>query len=206
MSQTRERTPVTSSPTTSDPSIDRWSDPRLGVALADNGAYVDEPFVRSVPHPRSRTVKFTTRIKATGTNTTGIVVPPEVIEALDAGKRPAVHVTVNGHSYRSSIASMNGEAMISLSAENRSKAAVAAGEEVEVEVKLDTEPRTVSVPPDFAESLSASPAAQRRFEALSYSKKRWHVLNIEGAKTAETRQRRIAKSIAALETETEGKS
>lgn len=151
-------------------------------------------------------MRFSTEIRGTGPNTTGIVVPPEVLEALDAGKRPAVTVTLNGHRYRSTIASMNGEAMISLSAENRSKAAVAAGDEVEVELELDKEPRTVTIPGDFAESLAASLDARQRFEALSYSKQRWHVLSIEAAKTAETRQRRIAKSITTLESETEGKA
>lgn len=146
-------------------------------------------------------MKFMTEIRSTGKNTTGIVVPPAVIEALDAGKRPPVTVTVNGHTYRSSIASMNGEAMISLSAENRAKAQVAGGDEVEVEVELDREPREVTVPADLAEAFAANPAAAQRFEALSYSKKRWHVLDIEAAKTPETRQRRIAKAVATLESE-----
>ena len=88
--------------------------------------------------------------------------------------------------------------MISLSAENRAAAGVAGGDEVDVEIELDTAPREVTVPGDLAVALAAEPAARRTFDGLSYSNKSWHVLQIEGAKTDETRQRRIAKSIDAL--------
>jgi hypothetical protein len=143
-------------------------------------------------------MRFRTRIAATGENTTGIPVPDDVIASLGGGKRAAVAVTIGGHSYRSSIATMDGSAMISLSAENRSLAGVAAGDEVEVEVELDTAPREVDVPADLATALAAEPEAQRTWAGLSYSNRRWHVLQIESAKTAETRQRRIEKSVAIL--------
>lgn len=143
-------------------------------------------------------VRFTTTIEQTGTNTTGIPVPDAVVEGLGGGKRAAVVVTVAGHTYRSSLASMGGQAMISLSAENRAKAGVAGGDEVEVDVALDTQPRQVTIPPDLAAALEASPAARTAFNRLSYSKQRWHVLNVEGAKAADTRQRRVAKSIEIL--------
>jgi uncharacterized protein YdeI (YjbR/CyaY-like superfamily) len=93
---------------------------------------------------------------------------------------------------------MGGRFMIPLSAENRTAAVVAAGDEVDVEIELDTEPREVAVPADFAAVLDATPAARQRFDALSYSHRRQHVLAIEDAKTAETRQRRIAKAIDLL--------
>jgi uncharacterized protein YdeI (YjbR/CyaY-like superfamily) len=109
-----------------------------------------------------------------------------------------VTVSLNGHSYRSTIAGMGGRPMISLSAENRAAAGVAGGDEVEVDLALDTAPRDVAVPTDLAAALDADPAARRTFGRLSYSNKSWHVLQIEGAKTDETRQRRIAKSVAAL--------
>ena len=88
--------------------------------------------------------------------------------------------------------------MISLSAEHRAAAGVAGGEEVEVDIELDTAPREVSVPADFAAALDAEPAARRTFDGLSYSNKSWHVLQVEGAKAEETRQRRIAKSVDIL--------
>ncbi len=77
-------------------------------------------------------------------------------------------------------------------------AGVKGGDEVDVDIELDTAPRVIEEPGDFASALDAEPAARRTFDALSYSNKSWHTLQIEGAKTAETRQRRIAKSIEAL--------
>src|SRR5690606_11796627 len=141
-------------------------------------------------------MKIRTTIVQTGKNTTGIEVPPEVLEQLGAGKRPAVRVTVNGHTYRSSIGSMGGVPMISLSAENRAKAGVAGGDEVDVDIARDRAPREVEVPADFHAALDAEPNARVTFDKLSYSNKQWHVLQVEGAKSDETRQRRIAKSVA----------
>ena len=72
------------------------------------------------------------------------------------------------------------------------------GDEVDVDIELDTAPRDVEVPADFAAALDAVPEARRTFDALSYSNKSWHTLQIAGAKSDETRQRRIAKSVQAL--------
>jgi hypothetical protein len=143
-------------------------------------------------------MRYRTRIVATGKNTTGIPVPDDVIVGLGGAKRPPVTVALNGHSYRSTVATVDGAAMVSLSAENRAKAGVGAGDEVDVDLELDTQPRTVDVPSDLAAALDADLAARRTWDALSYSKQRWHVLNVEGAKAAATRQRRIDASIAAL--------
>jgi len=133
-----------------------------------------------------------------GKNTTGIQVPDEVVEALGSGKRPAVKVTVNGYSYRSTVASMSGVFMVSLSAEHRAGAGVGGGDEVEVDLELDSAPREVTVPPELVAALDAEPAARATFDRLSYSNKSWHVLQVTGAKTEETRQRRIARSVDAL--------
>jgi uncharacterized protein YdeI (YjbR/CyaY-like superfamily) len=88
--------------------------------------------------------------------------------------------------------------MLPVSAENRAAAGIAAGDEVDVEVTLDTDPREVSVPGDLAEALSADAAARRAFGQLSYSQQLRYVLDITSAKTPQTRQRRIAKAVAAL--------
>jgi hypothetical protein len=141
-------------------------------------------------------MKFRTTIIQSGKNTTGIEVSPEIVEALGKGKRPPVRVTINDYTYRTSVASMGGVYMFSVSAEVRDKAGVAGGDEVEVELELDTEPREVEVPDDFATALAANKAAKERFAALSYSNKRRWVLSIEDAKTEATRQRRIAKAVA----------
>lgn len=143
-------------------------------------------------------MRFRATLEQSGKTATGVEVPPTVVEGLGAGKRPAVNVTINGHSYRSSIASMDGRFMLGVSAENREKARVAAGDVIDVDVEVDTAPRVISVPEDLATALRKDPKAKATFDALSYSNRRWHVESIEGAKTEETRQRRIAKSIAAL--------
>ena len=143
-------------------------------------------------------MKFQTTIELGGKTATGFRVPDDVVTHLGSGKRPAVRVTINGHTYRSTVAPYSGASMIALSAENRELAGVAAGDEVEVELELDTEPPEVTVPPDVAEALHADVTVREAFNALSYSNKRRIVLGIEDAKTPETRQRRIAKAITSL--------
>ena len=143
-------------------------------------------------------MRFRATIDLGGKTATGIRVPPAVVEGLGQGRRPPVCVTINGHTYRSTVAVMGGEYMVGVSAENRAGAGVAAGDEVDVDIELDTEPRRVAVPADLAKALDRDVAAKVRFEGLSYSNQRRHVLAVEEAKTAETRQRRITKAVAAL--------
>jgi hypothetical protein len=143
-------------------------------------------------------MRFTSTVELHGKTATGMEVPPEVVDALGGGKKPAVTVTVGGHSYRSSIASMGGRFLLPLSAERRAAAGVTAGDRVEVDVELDTEPRTVEVPADLAAALDAAPGARRRFDALAYSHQLRHVLAVEGAKAEATRARRVAAAVAML--------
>jgi hypothetical protein len=143
-------------------------------------------------------MRFRTTIDLNGTTATGMRIPPEIVEALGSGKRPPVRVTINGYTYRSTVAVMGGESLIGVSAANRAGAGVAAGDEVDVDLELDTAPREIREPVDFAAALDGEPAARATFDGLSYSNRSWHVLSIEGAKTDETRRRRIAKSIDAL--------
>ena len=143
-------------------------------------------------------MRFRVTLERGGKTATGIRVPAEVVESLGSGKRPPVRVTINGHTYRSSVAVMGGVYLVGVSAEERANARVAAGDELDVDLELDTEPREVVVPADFAEALDAEAEARRFFDGLSYSNKRRHVLTIDAAKTPETRQRRIDKSVATL--------
>ena len=143
-------------------------------------------------------MRFRTTIEQSGKTATGIRIPDEIVEALGAGRRPPVKVTINGFTYRSTVAVMDGAYMVGVSAENRAGARVAGGDEVEVQIELDTEPREVSVPDDFAAALDAEPKARETFDRLSNSNKGWHVLQVTGAKTDETRQRRIGKSVEML--------
>lgn len=143
-------------------------------------------------------MKFGTTVELGGTTATGFEVPAEIVAGLGTSKKPAVTVTINGTTYRTTVATMDGRFMVPLSAERRTAAGVAAGDAIDVDIELDTAPREVDVPADFAAALAAEPAAQTFFDGISYSNKRWHVLSIDGAKTAETRQRRIDKSITML--------
>jgi hypothetical protein len=143
-------------------------------------------------------MRFRTTVVSSGKTAAGIPVPEDVVAALGAGRKPLVTVTVGGHTYRSSVATVDGRPMISFSNDNRAKAGVAAGDEVDVDIELDTVRREVTVPDDLATALAADGAARATWETLSYSNKSWHVLSIEGAKSAETRERRIDKSLAAL--------
>jgi hypothetical protein len=143
-------------------------------------------------------MRFRTTIQQSGKTATGIQVPDEVVEALGSGRRPAVKVTINGYTYRNTVAVIGGVYMVGVSAEHRAGAGVEGGDEVDVDVELDTAPREVAVPADFAAALDAEPNARRTFDGLSYSNKSWHVLQVTGAKTDETRQRRIAKSVDLL--------
>jgi len=143
-------------------------------------------------------MRFHTTIEQNGKTATGIRVPDEVVEALGSGKRPAVTVTINGYTYRNTIAVMGGVFMVGVSAEHRAGAGVAGGDEVDVDIALDTAPREVTVPDDFAAALDAEPKARATFDGLSYSNRSWHVLQVNGARTDETRQRRIGKSVDML--------
>ncbi|MFI7705873.1 YdeI/OmpD-associated family protein [Nonomuraea sp. NPDC049480] len=143
-------------------------------------------------------MRFRATMELHGKTATGIEVPGEVVDALGGGKRPAVTVTINSYTYRTTVATMGGRYMLPVSAEIRQGAGVAAGDEVEVTVELDTAPREIVVPADLAEALDRAPEARKFFESLSYSRKRRYVLQIEGAKKPETRQRRVEDTVAKL--------
>ncbi|WP_330300334.1 YdeI/OmpD-associated family protein [Streptomyces sp. NBC_00503] len=128
----------------------------------------------------------------------GLEVPPEVVAALGAGARPPVTITINGHSWKSRIAFLRGRHLIGLSNANRQAAGITTGDEAEIELDLDTEPRVVIEPPDFAQALDEDPAARAAYDNLAYSHKREHVRAIESAKKPDTRQRRIDKAITTL--------
>jgi hypothetical protein len=143
-------------------------------------------------------MKFHALIEAAGKTAAGIEVPPEVVSALGSTKRPAVQVTINGYTYRSTVAVLGGRFMVPVSNAVRSNAGVAAGDEVEVGLELDTAPREVAVPPDLASELARDTAARSAFMALSYSRKRLLVDPIANAKTVETRDRNTAKAMSSL--------
>src|SRR5438270_6275125 len=113
-------------------------------------------------------MRFRTTILGSGKTAAGIQVPVEVLEKLGPSKKPPVRITINGHTYRSTVATVSGTYMVGISAENRTSAGVAAGDEVDVDIELDSEPREVTVPPDFRDALDRDPDARRFYEGLSY--------------------------------------
>jgi bifunctional DNA-binding transcriptional regulator/antitoxin component of YhaV-PrlF toxin-antitoxin module len=143
-------------------------------------------------------MKFRASIELAGKTATGIEVPAAVVAKLGSSKKPAVRVTIKGYTYRSTVASMGGRFMLPVSAEVREATGVAARDKVDVDVELDTAPRVVTVPADFARALTREPAAKRFFEGLSFSNKQRIVIAIESAKAPETRERRIARSVDGL--------
>jgi hypothetical protein len=143
-------------------------------------------------------VSFRATVEQGGKTATGIHVPDDVVAELGSGKRPAVRATIGDHTYRSTLGVMGGRTLLPVSADNRTKAGIAAGDKVDVRLELDTAPREVELPTDFATALDAVPEARRFFDALSYSQKRWFVLPIEEAKKPDTRERRIEKAVAML--------
>ena len=144
-------------------------------------------------------MKFKAILLQAGKTATGIEIPSKIVEGLGSGKKPPVCVTINGYTYRNTVAVMGGVFMVGVSAEHRKGANVKAGDELEVTITLDIQPREVEVPEEFQKALAKNSAARKTFETLSYSKKNGIVLLIKGAKTDETKQRRIEKAIISLE-------
>ncbi len=134
-----------------------------------------------------------------GKTATGFKVPEEIVKSLGESRKPPVCVTINGYTYRSSIAFMGGVFMLPVSADVRANTGLAAGDEAEVKLEPDNKPREVMMPADFSKALGNNKNAKEFFEGLSYSNKLRHVLSIDGAKTPETRLRRIEKAISTLE-------
>lgn len=142
--------------------------------------------------------KFQTTILTSGKTATGICIPDDIIEKLGSGKKPPVKVTLNGYTYRSTVAVMGGKYMVGVNAGVREAAGVAGGDKLTVEIELDTEERKVSIPAALKKALDENPKAKKFFETLSYSKQKVHADAIATAKTPETLQRRIIKSIGDL--------
>ncbi len=142
-------------------------------------------------------VRFRAEVELHGKTATGIRVPAEVVAGLNAGRRVPVTVTINGYSYRTTIAPYTEAYLIPLSAENREGSGVRAGEVVDVDIERDTAPREVTVPSDLAEALDAA-SLRTAFDALSFTRRKEYVVAVEGAKKPETRRARIDRAVAEL--------
>ena len=144
-------------------------------------------------------VSFTTTLWAAGGSNVGIVVPEDIVLGFGRGKRVPVVVTIDGdYSYRNSIASMGGRFLISFNAETRAATGKSAGDEIEVTLDVDDEPRTVDIPAELAAALAADPAAAQVWSTLSNSKQRAHAQSVADAKSENTRTRRVQNIMEAL--------
>ena len=141
-------------------------------------------------------MEFRTTVVQSGKTATGLQVPDEVVAALGGGRRPPVTVTLGGHGYRTTVAPMGGAFWIPLAAEHREAAGVAAEQQVDVSIELDSAPRTVELPEDLSAALDD--AARAHFEGLAPSHKKEWVRWVEEAKKPETRATRVEKTVEAL--------
>jgi hypothetical protein len=131
-------------------------------------------------------------------NGTGVEIPEEVMMSLGSEARPLVAIAINGRTWRSRVALMGGQRLIGISAANRAAAGIAEGEIVEVDIQPDREPRDVPLSPDLADALKSAPEAMAAFDRLPFGLKRKHIAEIENAKSAHVRLRRIGKLAATL--------
>ena len=131
-------------------------------------------------------------------NATAIELPAEVVKALGPAARPPIAISINGYTWRSRVAAMRGQRLVGISRAQREASGIAEGDVVEVDLELDIEPRVVPEPADLAEALDGQPDARAAFDRLPFGLKRKHVADIEAAKSAEVRQRRIAKLVLTM--------
>jgi hypothetical protein len=141
-------------------------------------------------------MEFRATVVLGGKTATGIQVPDEVVAGLGSGKRPPVSVTVGGYTYRTTVAPMGGAYWVPLAAEHREAAGVAADQEVDVRIELDTAPRETALPDDLDAALDD--AARAHFHGLAPSHRKEWVRWIEEAKKPETRALRVEKTVESL--------
>lgn len=145
-------------------------------------------------------VKFTTFVKAETPKATSLPVPTEAVAALGKEKKPRVVVTVNGgYTFRGTVMVYGGETGLPFHAEDREAAGVKAGDQVEITLALDLEPRTVEVPDDLAAAMTEHEGMREKYDALSYSKRKEFVRQVTDAKTEATRTKRIALVVSQLD-------
>jgi len=141
-------------------------------------------------------MRFESTVELGGKTATGIPVPDAVVDELGGGNRPAVTISVNGYSYRTTAARMGGRFLVPLSAEHREAAGLSAGDTVTVGIALDTAPREVEMPGDLEAAMDD--AARRAYDGLTFSHRKEWVRWVEEAKKPETRAARIEKTVAGL--------
>jgi hypothetical protein len=141
---------------------------------------------------------FRTELQPRG-NASAVVLTDEQVAELGEGRRRfPVAVTINGHTWRTSVARMGGESLIGLSRQVRTDTGVEIGDVVDVSVELDTAPREVDVPPALVGALADDPVAGAAYENLAYTHRKEFARWIAEAKREETRERRVAQALVML--------
>jgi len=143
-------------------------------------------------------MRLTVRLERHGASATGIEIPAQTVAALGAGGHPKVRATLGGYTYRTSIGRMGGRYLLPVSAEVRTRAGVRAGDQLDLELEVDADARTVEVPEDLAHALGADPVARAAFDRLPVGARRRHALSVATAKAADTRARRVRKILDQL--------
>jgi hypothetical protein len=143
-------------------------------------------------------IRFVTTLVARGPAAAVVLDEDQVAAVGEGAKRFPVRATVNGYAWRTSVMRMGGEFLVGLNREVRERAGAGTGDKVEVELALDTAPREVEVPPALATALAGDAAAQAAFDALSFTHRKEYARWVAEAKRPETRERRIAETLARL--------
>ena len=140
-------------------------------------------------------LRFTTQLQARGPAAAVVLDDAQVAEVGEGARRFPVAATVNGYTWRTSVARMKGEFLVGLSREVRQNAGVEAGDEVEVVLALDEAPREVEVPGALAAALAGDPDARASFEGMAFTHRKEYARWVAEAKKEETRQRRVQQAL-----------
>ena len=137
-------------------------------------------------------LRITTTLQARGPAAAVVLDDHQVEQIGEGAKRFPVQATINGYTWRSTVTRMGGEFLLGLNK------AVRAGDPVEVAIELDTARRQVEMPEALASALAKDRAAQRAFDALSFTHRKEYARAVAEAKRPETRDRRVAQTIEKL--------
>jgi Bacteriocin-protection, YdeI or OmpD-Associated/Domain of unknown function (DUF1905) len=140
-------------------------------------------------------IRFRARLERRGPAAAVVLDETQVAAVGEGATRFPVAATVNGYTWRTSVARMGGEFLLGLPREVREGAGVQAGDEAEVTIELDQAPREVDVPVDLAAALAADPQAAASFERMAFTHRKEYARWVAEAKRAETRQRRVAQAV-----------
>jgi hypothetical protein len=140
-------------------------------------------------------IRFRTQLQARGPAAAVVLDDGQVATVGEGAKRFPVVATVNGYTWRTSVARMGGEFLVGLNREVRTGAGAEAGQQVDVTIELDTAPREVDVPEDLAAALASDPQAEAAFEGMAFTHRKEYARWVAGAKREETRHRRLQQAL-----------